>query len=516
MTQPPRPQDEATRVGREPFPADPDDDAPPPAPPGLDAALGFSPLEPDAEVTSISVAEVRLGPGSGLVGSAARDAASLRPPTSETRRPTDRFIVPPPIPRPHAPPLEVEPVAPLRGHDHPVAPVSTVTRPGMPAHTPTAVHAAAPQARSGLIKRPRPLTADLGAPPPPDAPLRHAPSPPDAPLPWSARPASDVVAPEPAPWRRDPEDSDPAFALPGRLLAQPLPERPRTATAARPRVVAPDVLSRATLATLALLFVAAALPSRAGPPWELALRPADPSFVALMALVLVAVVRLVPVAPRTRGALALAVGTVTLALALAVLSHEAASAFDHQPALFVLFSATPAIGIALVLAATIVPAGLFLRTLAPRHMAATGLVGFGAALVLAVAFGVGGIFPEPPVVLLVDGITGATFLGDRVAAAATMPALVLLAGCLAFTFPGLGRTIAAPIGVLLWGLAFAPALVLAAFVATASDWLAVLGPVKLIVLVAAAALYLAAALASVLLGPGATVVTRRSPAPPAS
>lgn len=570
MARPPTNQDEPTRTGHDAAEEDANRRA------RLDAALGLAPL--DDEPTAVG--EARLGSG-------------LRPPTSETRRPTDRGIVPPPLPRPLAAPPESEPVAPRPPSSH-AAPASALTRPGMPAFVPAGEDGAPPHVRSSLLKKrvtaettratppPPPLSRPTARPlirpgreprslvgnvsellskpivrpsgknlappaqreatdpahgPTPDTVMRREPTAPRvtpaseappaptepevdpqgasplAPLPWAAHPTSEVVEAEPLPWRR--EDSDPAFHLPGRLLAKPLPERTRTATAARPRVTTGTrLVPRLSLATLALLVVAAALPSRAGAPWELALRPADPTFVALMAALLVGVVHLVPVGPRTRSALSLAVATIVLALGLALLSHEVAVAFDGQPALLVLFSGSPAIGIALVLAATLVPAGLFLRRLAPRHMAATGLVGFGAALVLAVAFDVGGIFPDTPVLLLVQGVTEASFLGDRVAAAAALPALVLLAGCLAFTFPGLGRAIAAPIGILVWGLAFAPGIVLATFVATSSDWLAVLGPVKLVVLVGAAALYLASGLASIMLpaaGAAPGHVTRTSP-----
>ncbi|MFO0751519.1 MAG: hypothetical protein U1F43_38510 [Myxococcota bacterium] len=250
-----------------------------------------------------------------------------------------------------------------------------------------------------------------------------------------------------------------------------------------------------SLVTLVLLFEAVALPTTAGPPWELVLRPTESSFIALAGFLLVLVVHLLPFGPRPRAAFATAVGAVLLAVACLALQADVALHFDAQPALVALFSDSPALGLALVLALVSVPAGLFLRGLAPRHLASTALIGFGTAIGLAVVCGVGGIFGEPPVVTLVQSLADAPVLGDRVAAGATLPAIGGLLGALAFTWPGLGARPAAALGVVLWALAVLPLLVLALFAAKSDAWIGVLGPIKLVTLLGAAALYLAAGLA---------------------
>jgi len=556
MGKPPRIHDEDTSPGAPPA-------EPLRRPAHLDDTLGLPPV--DDEPTLVPAGEARVGPGPEV---------PPRPPTGETRRPTDRGVVPPPLPRaepegdPAAPPAQrVDPRTLVR---------SALVRVSSPQAEPTDVGAARTASpdvhvRSTLMRKKgaEPPTADTHVSRPPVEPPRL---PPPAPLsrpsarpvirpgrePKSlASPASELlhkpivrpsgknlVAPaqkEPTDPARSPRPGDlpalpeaTATSRPSSLLTRPPPPRStdraidravrgppprdevaareghrhlplggreRTDTAAGPSydpAARPRVFEALALVTLGLLLVVIVLPTDAGAPWQLVLRPTEPSFIALAALLLVAVARFIPWSPRVRAALALVTGVLVLGLALMVMRGEVGAGFDAQPALVALLQGAPAIGVALVVAATLVPAGLFLRALAPRHLAATGLVGFGAALVLAVALGVGSIFDQMPLVMLIDGMSDGAMLGDRVAAAVALPAVALLAASLVFTFPGFGRRVAAPLGVVLWAIAFAPVLTLALFAAPASAYLAALAAVKLVVLVAAAALYLAAGLAATL------------------
>jgi len=268
------------------------------------------------------------------------------------------------------------------------------------------------------------------------------------------------------------------------------------------QVLAPErrirLFAGLSLATLALLFEALALPTTDGAPWELVLRPTEVGFMALASFLLVLVVHLLPVAPRTRGVLATLVGLVLVVVSLTAFNGTVRRSFDAQPALVGLFETQPLVGIALTVALVALLTACFLRRLAPRHLASTALFGFGAAIGIAVVVGMSGAFGDPPVVALASSIGAAPFVGDRVAAVACMPALLALLGTLALTWPGLAARAAAVLGVVLWLLVLAPIVVLALFVAHASDWIAVLGPLKLATLAGASVLYLAAGLARAL------------------
>lgn len=262
-----------------------------------------------------------------------------------------------------------------------------------------------------------------------------------------------------------------------------------TLTALRP--AASQILPKVSAITLVLLFQAVALPTAAGAPWELLARPAEVTLQALAALVLVAVVHLLPCRERTRGVLGALLGALLLPFAfVAWRAAITAGVFDAQPALSGLFSGSlPTPALPALLALVLLPAGLFARGHHASRVATWVLTaaGFAAAVVALATMSLGA---------LVASLSEAAFLGDRVAAWATLPLLVALAlGLAAFAWAPLGRR-ASAFGFLLWGTALLPLVVLALFAAKSDQWLQVLEPIKLVTFLGAITLYTAAALAT--------------------
>jgi len=262
-----------------------------------------------------------------------------------------------------------------------------------------------------------------------------------------------------------------------------------TMTAMRPS--ASQILPKVSVITLVLLFQAVALPTAAGAPWELLARPAEVTLQALAAFILVGVVHLLPCRERTRGVLGVLLGALLLPFAFVAWRVAiAAGAFDAQPALTLLFAGPlPTPALPALLGLVLVPAGLFARGYHAPRLAVWGLVGAGlaAATVACAMMSLPALF---------GSLSEATFLGDRVAAWATLPLFVaLLLGALAAAWSPLGRR-ATAFGFLVWGAALVPLVVLALFAAKSDQWLQVLEPVKLVTFLGAITLYTSAAVAT--------------------
>lgn len=262
-----------------------------------------------------------------------------------------------------------------------------------------------------------------------------------------------------------------------------------TVTAVAP---APSRLfANATRVALILLFLATALPTAAGPPWALLVRPAEVTLQALAALILIGAVHLLPLSERARARIGVALGLLLVTfVALTFRVALAGAAFDGQPALIALLAGPTSWPTVTALAALVlVPSALLGRSLGapPWHRLGLGLAGLAAAIATLWLVPIAGLFAS---------VEGATFLGDRVGAFAALPLLaLLLVSPFALTLGALARS-AAAVGFSLWGSALFPMLVLALFSARSDQWLQVLEPLKLVGFAGAATLYLAAALAA--------------------
>lgn len=299
--------------------------------------------------------------------------------------------------------------------------------------------------------------------------------------------AAHGVAPDPLPGPRPDLAPDPATTSTVTAFA-PAPSR---------------LFTDASLVALTLLIVAALLPTASGAPWELLARPAEVTMQALAAFILCGVVHLLPSARRTRAIVGAVLGLVLAAFViLAARVAVSATAFDGQPAMVALFAGPAAWPAILALAALIlVPASLLGRALGtPRwHRVAFGVAGLGAAAGTAALVSLDGF---------AFSLGEAPFLGDRVAAFATLPLLALLVACpLALALPSLGR-LCGTLGFATWAAALLPLVVLALFSARSDQWTLVLEPLKLVAFVGAVTLYTAAALAASFAGRRETGVRR--------
>jgi len=273
------------------------------------------------------------------------------------------------------------------------------------------------------------------------------------------------------------------------IRARPEDAATATETTLRPSVT--SILPKISPITLVLLFQAIALPTAAGPPWELLARPAEVTLQALAAFVLVGVVHLLPCRERTRGVFGLVFGVMLLPFAFVAWRAAIASGtFDAQPALVALMAGPlPTPALPALLALVLVPAGLFAR--GHRSPRSDAWVLTGAGLSAAVV-----AFAWMPLAGLFASVGDAPFLGDRVAAWATLPLFAALAFAVAaLVWPPLSRR-ATGFGFIVWGTALVPLIVLALFAAKSDQWLQVLEPVKLVSFLGAITLYTAAALAT--------------------
>lgn len=296
-------------------------------------------------------------------------------------------------------------------------------------------------------------------------------------------PAADVVI--------DRRTSAPALApelsLPLRLRARP-PDLylPRTETLERASALRAEARAPATWVTWTLLGAATLLPTAAGAPWQLITRPVEVTLQAFAALVLLVAVELGPRTERTRARLGVIAGVLLLPFGL-LSASATASAFDGPPAFEHLFAgAAPTLAWLAVPGLALAVAGLFLR--APRWLAGT-LVGAGLAALVAAALALdlGALLPPD-----------SRFLGDRIAAWATVPLLSAGAVALVVTAaPRLAR-FSTPCAWALWATALLPLLVLALFAARSDQWMMVLAPLKLVLFLGALTLHLSSAIAAAL------------------
>jgi len=264
-----------------------------------------------------------------------------------------------------------------------------------------------------------------------------------------------------------------------------------TVTAASMQPATTRILPKVSVITLVLLFQAVALPTAAGAPWELLARPAEVTLQALAAFVLVGVVHLLPCRERTRGIVGLLLGLLLLPFAfVAWRAVVTAGVFDGQPALVALLTGPlPTPALPSLLALVLVPAGLFALGRQASRLVAWILTGLGiGAAVVALAM--------MPLAAFFASLSGASFLGDRVAAWATLPLFAVLVLAIAtLAVPRLGRH-ANIVGFVLWGAALVPMLVLALFAAKSDQWMHVLEPIKLVTFLAAVSIFTSAAVAT--------------------
>lgn len=345
------------------------------------------------------------------------------------------------------------------------------------------------QAASRSLSAPKPRTsidaAHAAAAIPEAAPI---PAPPIAAAPVASPPAipNPLSAPVSAPAALAEPLSAPAGADPRQREIRRAPDP--TVTVLRPRVT--SILPTVSVTALILLFSAIVLPTAGGPPWELLARPAEVTLQALAGFILIGVVHLLPTRERTRAILGVVVGIVLLGFAfVAWRVATTRGAFDAQPALDALFaSPLPNPALPALLALVLVPAGLFARGRSAQLPAwVLGGLGLVAALVTFVWMSPAALFTS---------LGGASFLGDRIGAFATLPLLIVLVVACAAMAPGL-RRFATGFGFGLWALALLPLAVFALFAAKSDQWMQVLEPLKLVIFLGAVSLYAAAAVASV-------------------
>lgn len=497
----------------------------------LDEALGFEPLEGEAQASARSAPSPARRPTDPSSSSRARAPTLQRPVASPrgsglvasgTRPRTSTLITASALDTPRS---SGSGLRDARDHAGPRSLVRPITRSGVPAL------AATPRRESPLERpivharasTPRGPSDDVDAPP---APVPHPrPVPPHAdPLPvairdtpfggaegdaaifehtvrgltrtqlaaLATRPPS-LPAEAPRPMAGHVEAPGP---LPGpRPELAPDPATTSTVTAFAP---APSRLfADASLVALTLLTVATLLPTASGAPWELLARPAEVTMQALAAFILIGVVHLLPATQRTRAIVGAGLGLVLAAFAIvAARVAISATAFDGQPAMVALFAGSAAWPAILAVAALIlVPAALLGRALGTPtwHRVALGVAGLAAAA---------GTVALVPIDGFGSSLGEAPFLGDRVAAFATLPLLTLLVACpLALALHSLAR-VSGTLGFATWAAALLPLVVLALFSARSDQWTLVLEPLKLVAFIGAVALYTAAALAaSFALGP---------------
>jgi hypothetical protein len=405
------------------------------------------------------------------------------------------------IDRPILQPRSDSPAPASRGA--PGAAGASLPAPGRVASAPRRVDAALGHARDGAAREPPPLPSDAdGAAEPPvfEHTLRGltrqqltqlaGPRPDSAPLVKTRSAAPAAPPPLPAAMPAEPPALDP---IPSSVGA------PITTSVVRPLATTSRFFPQTSVLALILLFQAFALPTAAGPPWELFTRPAEVTLQAFAALILVGVVHLLRCRETTRSRLGVALGLLLMPFVIvAARATVVGGAFDAQPALEGLFGqASVWPGILAVPALALLPAGLFARRRAPLAWAA-GVFGAGlfALGLCAALMPTGGLFAA---------LREATFLGDRIAAWATVPLLVLLVASPAGVLvPSLARGTKA-LGFAIWAAALLPLVVLALFSAKSDQWTHVLEPLKLVSFLAAVTIYLAAALA--------TAVHRKGAAP---
>lgn len=433
----------------------------------LDEALGFTPLDVASPRRPPVLSRPRLGP------------STERAPSSGEVRPSVRAPGLVKVTRPDPRARSLEPA-------HRGAAASALERP--------IVH---PRARAALAPAPRP-TEPPALPPPPAAP-QPPPHPPaargdeDEPIFEStlrgltrAR-LSQLASARPA----APEAPLSAASTP-MPAPDPEPLQPVTATHTVMRAPVSSLHARLSVVSLVLLFQAFLLPTADGAPWELVARPAEVTLQAMAALVLIAVVHLMPVRDRTRARLGVALGLLLAPFAFVALRHAViAGAFDDgQPALEHLAAgALPTPALPALVALVFLPASLMAlaRRARPWALWTLAALGLGAATATLVT---------TPIAELFAALSDAPFLGDRVAAWLTLPLLLALpSALLVLAVPPLQRA-ATPLALSLWAAALVPLLALALFSARSDQWQLVLEPLKLVAFLAAISLYLSSALAT--------------------
>jgi hypothetical protein len=245
------------------------------------------------------------------------------------------------------------------------------------------------------------------------------------------------------------------------------------------------------------------LPTAEGPPWERVLYPTGATFHALALLLAMAALWLAR--PGRRGHI---IGHATIAVIAATLAWlsmrdaVAAGLFDAQPALDALWGGSGLAGLAVALGTGAVTGAAVAR-------------GQGSGLPSAITYGVGFLLLlVPPVFLPVEGhgtalsgllsaLGDAPFRGDRVAAFALLPAVVVVVAGLPLLRPSLLRGGGSLLALLLLVTLAVPLIVLALYVAPSAAWEQTLAPLKAVLLLVGGAGVVARAVAVALAPPPA-------------
>ncbi|MCB9788100.1 MAG: hypothetical protein H6744_15565 [Deltaproteobacteria bacterium] len=280
--------------------------------------------------------------------------------------------------------------------------------------------------------------------------------------------------------------------------ASPATRRPRADTDAGPWY------RRMLILVMLVLLDAALLPDlRDGvlvAPWRALASPGSPTFIATTFLVVLSLLAFVPAPMRARATIGALLGLVLSAFGAALLvGAVGAGAFDGQPALAHIIGAGAPARWVLVLAVSTLTAALFWRRHHPDGLGARVLLGTGLLFVGFIYFAGHriGLADTMPLTALVHAARGAPFVGDRAAAWLALVPLALAPAAL-LCLSELGRRGASVLGALFWASVAAPLVVLAAFVAPASQWAQTLAPLQVSAVLAAGLLLLPAGLGALL------------------
>jgi len=235
----------------------------------------------------------------------------------------------------------------------------------------------------------------------------------------------------------------------------------------------------ASIIAAVAFFAALALPTADATPWALILYPTGVGFHALVMLLMLMAVGLSGLTDKSARIAYSVAGFIGLLLAWLVMRDSvAADVFDGQPAIFALWQGGGVAGGALALGVACLAAGAFARMNGPRSTAPAVWVGLGFVAIVTSILTAGAVDGAAPIGSLFESFAKTAFVGDRVAAFALVPAIILAAPFLLVfkknSLASAGAVLAVGV-VLAWAL---PILVLALFVSSAAAWTQVLAPLK--------------------------------------
>ncbi len=276
---------------------------------------------------------------------------------------------------------------------------------------------------------------------------------------------------------------------------------PRRSAPARPATEdtrASGVFRATSMLAVMLLFFAAALPGKAGPPWVLLQHTNGVTFIGLAFMLLIVVAALAPVPRVARGPIATILAAAMVSFAwLMLVDGLAGDLYRGQPAMALLAESGWITRIFLTLALVALPFALLLRRLDQRSVASrvAFLIGLVLLMVLYTALNALDWPSGPPLSDLIDVGTGSRFLGDRVSAWLAFGPLVVATIGLVSLLPKARPGFAHGLAFGFWLTVAVPLVVIALFTAKSDAWRDVLDPLKLSTFCAVALIYLPAAMA---------------------